>query len=211
MAFNIDNFIGNLSKYGTLQTNRFEVSIPLPLFLSASRTYPDGTAIPTFPSDLLHMRAESVKVPSLVFDTVETKRYGIGPSQKTAVNVKFEPISISFIETYDNKIKKIFYDWSRFGIFNFAGSPQGVYLGPSFLTGYKDDYCVDIEIKVYNTSGKNPNDPTSTLEVNPINKIKLVRAFPISVSDSDLSWGDNNSLYKLNVSFTYDHYEHIIL
>jgi hypothetical protein len=199
MAFKIDSFIGNLSKYGTLQTNRFEVDIPFPRIFSSGSV---PTGIP--PTDLLHMRAESVRIPGLLIDSIGAKRYGIGPEYFTATNVRFDAVSITFIETYDSKIKKIFYDWSRIGIFNFAGSNNQA---PDFLTEYKDNYCTDISIRVYNNSGKNPSDPRAS-EPKPINVIKLVRAFPISISDVDLSWDTNNTLYKFSVSFKYEYYQH---
>lgn len=199
MAFRIDNFIGNINKYGTLQTNKFEVEIPIPTFLREAASYPP-------PSDLLHMRAEKIRVPGLVLDNIETRRYGIGPNYKTATNVRFEPVNISFIETNNAKIFEIFNDWIRVGTFDFSGTGGGVSAPPSFLTEYKEKYIVDIMIKVYNNSGVNSTNTTTT-GTQPIKRIKLIEAFPISIGDNDLSWGDNNTLYKMNISFAYNYHQ----
>ena len=200
MPFNVDNFIGSLSKYGTLQTNKFEVEIPLPEFLKSP-----ASANPP-PQDLLHMRAERVRLPGIVLDTIESRRYGIGPLQRSATNVRFEPIDISFIETFDSKVYKIFNDWIRVCMFDFSGTGNGTSILPTFLAEYKDSYRVDITIHVYNNGGTNPNNPSAGLNT-PVKKIKLIEAFPISIGDNDLSWSDTNILYKVNVTFAYSYHQ----
>ena len=202
MAFRIDNFISNINKYGTLQTNKFEVEIPIPTSLNIN----SRNTI----ENILKMRAEKVKIPGVVLDNIETRRYGIGPNYKTATNVRFEPISMSFIETSKTDVYYAFHEWIRIGIFDYARpggnrSPERNAL-PSFLTEYKKDYISDITIKVFNNEGKNgiSND------IAPVLKLKLIEAFPISIGDNDLSWGDNNTLYRINVSFAYSYFTVVI-
>jgi len=198
MAFKIDNFISNLSRYGTLQTNKFEVEIPLPEFLS-------------YPRDILTLRTDRVRLPGIVTDNIETRRYGIGPAYKTATNVRFEPVNMSFIETSKSDIHSIFYNWIRLGVINFSqlggrASPEST-RGPNFLMGYKENYVKDITIKVYNNAGEGMSTSSS---ISPSLELKLVEAFPISISDNDLSWGDTNTLYKVNVSFAYSYHQMIV-
>lgn len=196
MAFRIDNFIGSLSKYGTLQTNKFEVEITLPTFLS-------------YPRDILILRTDRVRLPGVVTDNIESRRYGIGPVYKNATNVRFEPISMSFIETAKSEIYSIFYDWIRQGMFDFSRiggrRSQEPNTGITFLTEYKERYATDITIKVFNNAGKGLTE--SQLTSTPSLQLKLVEAFPISMSDNDLSWGDTNNLYKVNVSFAYSYHQ----
>lgn len=199
MAFRIDNFIGSLSKYGTLQTNKFEVEIPVPEFLS-------------YPRDLLILRTERVRLPGIIVDSIENKRYGIGPPQKTATNVRFDTVSMSFIETAKSEIHDLFYDWVRQGVFDFSSIGGSRSLEPNrrvtYMSEYKEKYVKDITIKVFNNSGKGIID--SQISTTPSLQLKLVEAFPISMSDNDLSWGDTNTLYKVNVSFAYSYHQIIL-
>lgn len=179
MTFNIRNFIGNINRYGTLQTNRFKVMISPPRLLTRS----------TGMMERLSYRAESARVPGLAIDATEVRRTGVGPREKVAVNVGFSDMGITFIEEGNNDVFKFFYTWVN-GIFDFTGSRGGS--NPTYSTAYKRDYVSEkIEIYVYDNSGKL------------VNKVVLKEAFPISLSETNLSWSDNNQLYKLNVTFAY--------
>lgn len=200
MAFKIDNFISNLSRYGTLQTNKFEVEIPLPEFLS-------------YPRDILTLRADKVRLPGIVIDNIEARRYGVGPAYKTATNVRFEPVNMSFIETSKSDIHSIFYNWIRNGIFDFSSIGGSRSQEPNrrvtfMMQEYKERYVKDITIKIFNNEGKGTFD--SQISATPSLQLKLVEAFPISISDNDLSWGDMNTLYKVNVSFAYSYHQIIV-
>lgn len=202
MAFNVNSFITNLMQYGTLQTNKFEVEIPLPseLGINNKTTY----------ENILRLRTERVRLPGIVLDNIETRRYGIGPTYKTPTNVRFEPVSMSFLETAKSDIYYTFNDWIRRGIFEYSrtgGNRSGETNPiPTFLAEYKQDYISDITINVYNNEGNNG----ITTGIAPSLKIKLIEAFPISLGDNDLSWNDNNNLYRINVSFAYSYHQVII-
>jgi hypothetical protein len=192
-TFNIDTFINSLNKQGTVQTNKYEVKIARP------RIFVGNEAI----FEQLKYRAESVRVPGITLETTDVRRYGHDIRQKTPTNASYNDIGITFIEQDMNRISKFFYYWldSIYGfrsidsgdttvtVSNAGGSPNTNL--PGILTEYKDYYSTRIEIDVYNNSGD--------LSMSVI----LEDAFPISMGDVSLGWSDRNSLYKLNVSFSY--------
>ena len=192
MAFNIQNFADNLSAYGSLQTNKFEVRIPLP---------PPAAEILTF-------RADRVDMPGVLFDAVDAKRYGVGPLIKTPSNTsRFNEVSVSFIETQQAEIYKIMSAWMQ-TIVDYggvgAGSPG---LLPTFLAGYKDSYATEIQIRVFNNTGASRNSVVRTgAPPQPIIQLNLIEAFPISLGDTNLSWSNNNELFRTTAVFAYTHH-----
>ena len=187
-TFNIDTFINDLNTRGTLQTNKYEVKITRPrLFDNQHLLF-----------EQLKYRAESVKVPGITLETTEVKRYGHDVRQKMPTGASYNDIGITFIEQDMNRVSKFFYYWLN-RIYTFRSTSDiGATLTavptsglPLSLVEYKDYYSTRIEIDVFNNSGK--------LSMS----IILEDAFPISMGDVSLGWGDRNSLYKLNVSFSY--------
>lgn len=197
MAFNVDNFISNIQRYGTLQNNKFEVVFKrLPRGLSNL----DVTG-QTYSAEILRLltnRADNIRVPGYILDSIENRRYGIGPNDKTATNVRYEPVNVAFIETADSNISKFFYDWANF-IFN---TGPGI---PSYNVAYKNDYITEVDIKVYNNWGK-PTSERGRIK-RPSVTYTLYEVFPLSVSDNDLSWDENNRLAKINVSLAFSYFQ----
>lgn len=200
MAFNIQNFTSNVGKYGILQTNRYEVVFSPPEGLRAS--FGRDT------TELLTYRADSVKMPGVNFANYDTRRYGVGNVVKSPTNVQFSDIDISFIEAENQEIFELFYKWSNL-IVNYGdaipGEPES--LRQLYTTNYKDDFVSEIvEIKVFNNSGTNKFVSNTPPQIKPTGIIELIDAFPISVSDSALSWSNNNNLFKVNVQFAFNHW-----
>lgn len=197
MAFNIDNFIESIGRNGTLQTNKYEVEIPIPTVVQ-SPTQSVSTRT-------LNLRAEKIDMPGVVFDTIEARRYGVGPLIKTPTNKsRFKDVSATFIETEQADIFVLFNDWLQ-NIIDFAGNAGALSRIPTFLTSYKSEYAVDIIIKVFNNAGSNTNSTRE--EIEPILQLKLVEAFPISLGDTNLAWSNSNQLFKTDVVFAYKHHQ----
>lgn len=213
MAFNVDNFIGSISRFGVMQTNKFEVRMNLPNLLRGNPRYSEL-------GRLLADRAQDIRVPGVVIDTYENRRYGTGPKQKTASNIAFNDIGITFLETSENEIYKFFYDWTNL-IFDFSGDDVGGETAPSFTAQYRDNYTTDIDIYVYNNTGRSAAGPfispsrgtvagtevtvtaTEVENMEPVSVIKLFEAYPVSVSDVDMGWSNNNALYRVGVSIAF--------
>ena len=178
-AFNIDNFIANLQKSGTLQTNKFNVYIRPPGLLAS----PIGNR-----SQHLIYRAESARIPGLTFSTIDSRRYGVGPRNRTVSNVDYPEMTIGFIEDSQSTVHKYFYRWMN-EIFNNGG--QDAINSSTYSARYKNDYATTIVVQTFDNSGKF------------INSVSVLEAFPISMGDVALSWSDNNNLMKINVTFAY--------
>jgi hypothetical protein len=182
MAFNIRDFSVNIGRYGTAPVNRFEVSIPVPEVIF--RSFPDISRVMSF-------RAEKVNIPGIVLDSFESRRYGVGPSIKTATGIsRFNEIAIDFIDTSTLDMKKFFYLWMDH-IVDISGEGPA----PTFLAAYKDEYAVDMQILVYNHSS-----------LTPIYTLDIVQAFPTSMPDSSMAWSRTNELFKTSVVFSYKHH-----
>lgn len=206
MAFNIQTFADNISQYGTLQTNKFEVRI-FPRNVGPSglidifeymKTYKnlDEFERNSFETGyILHNnRIDSVKLPGIISDTIETRRYGVGPVIRTTTNVKFEPISISVISDKDFNLYKFFYTWFS-TTFDFNGNSYRSSV-PTYLTEYKEYYYTSLLVNVYDNVGESPK-----------NVYRFNEAFPTGLSEPSLSWSNNNSLYKFYVTFSYTNWE----
>jgi hypothetical protein len=185
MAFNIQSFADNIGRYGTAPVNRFEVRIPVPPVIA--NEFPDGGRIMSF-------RAEKVNIPGIVLDSFESRRYGVGPSIKTPTGIsRFNEISIDFIDTSILDIKAFFYVWMNY-IVDIAGNGPA----PTFLTTYKSEYNVNMQILVYNHSN-----------LTPIYILEIVDAFPTSMADASMAWSRTNELFRTSVVFTYKHHRPI--
>jgi hypothetical protein len=192
MAFNIQEFSENIGRYGTLPVNKFEVSIPRPRALLSSY----GLEA----SNLLRFRAERVNIPGIVFDSYESRRYGVGPSIKTAIGKsRFNEVTIEFIDTSEMLVAKFFYDW-MYNIVDISGSGGALSRSPSFLAGYKEDYCVELSINVYNSTGTRTGSGGS---IQPILIFDLIEAFPVSMADAGLAWSRTNEIHKTSITFAY--------
>jgi hypothetical protein len=74
-------------------------------------------------------------------------------------------------------------------IFDFVGTSGGSQA--SYKTEYKRYYQTDIGILLHNNEGAL------------VNSVVLKEAYPVSLSDVNLSWSENNKLYEFSVRFTF--------
>lgn len=177
-GFNIAEFSTKLGQRGTIQNNKFLVSIAIPSIL-----YAPGI------EEVLMFRASNVKIPGIAFDFQNTNRYGVGPQHRSPTNVSFRDISISFIEDETNSIWKFFHTWFN-QVFDFTSNPTAHKI--KYTSNYKDNYVSPgMEIRVYNNEGRH------------INTINLIQAYPSSLDDVGLSWNDRNNLMMINVGFSF--------
>ena len=138
----------------------------------------------------MNLRAEDVNLPGISLDIQSIRRYGIGPVQKMASGVNFPDVSISFIDDSVNTIWKYLSIWFN-TIFQYTGNSNK----PLYALEYKENYVKDIFIHVYG------NDGTE------VTTVKLKEAFPISLSDTSLSWSNKDSFFKTTATFTYTEWE----
>jgi len=205
-GFNINNFRGHINKHGALNNSKFFVNIVTPPGLVNGYVYNNGSSTQNYSrevSDLISFRADSVRTPGVAFAASNIFRYGIGPSEKKPFNATFSDIGISFIADKNAKLYAFFYNWMNY-IFNFApghGNGSANFNSQnsgmaSYSLTYKNYYSTDIEIVLYDESGEKP-----------VQIFRLLKAFPISLNEINLSWSDKSSLMRLNVNFTFKEFK----
>jgi hypothetical protein len=182
MAFDVNSFKQNISKYGILQTNRFEVSIPLNTNL-ASVTKMGLSDM----SRLLTFRADKAILPPAALVTIDNPIFGIGPVQKMPSNIVFEDVEISFLADSDGEIYNFLYGWLNY-IYDFSGINNST---PTYSLNYKDNYVTDVSIITFDNQG------------NAITTHTLHRAYPTAIGAIPLDWGNNNTLMKVSILLTY--------
>jgi hypothetical protein len=208
-GFNISQFRSSIGNYGITQNNKFLVFFGSPRSLlgtfgniAASLL---GSAVPGLSpflrgvqsfstlgiDNLVYLRAEKTRLPGTVFSTADINRYGIGPTQKMPVNVRFNDVPVTFIADAYGQIYNYFYSWTT-QVQEFNPSNSSLVSGTaSNLVGYKDDYVSDLYIVVYNNAGM------------PVNTFIMYDAYPIAVNDIPMAWDSQDSLMKITVTFSF--------
>jgi hypothetical protein len=126
-------------------------------------------------------RCETAQFPGRTFATTEQKTYG--PIEKFPYLNTYNDLDLTFIVD-DDMSQKVFFDaWMS-------------YINPLYNNNYryKGDYATTLVVNQYNVSGE------KTYSIN------LVEAFPISMNQMDLNWGDD-SYHKLSVTFAYTYWQ----
>ena len=126
-------------------------------------------------------RCETAQFPGRTFATTEQKTYG--PIEKFPYLNTYNDLDLTFIVD-DDMSQKVFFDaWMS-------------YINPLYNNNYryKGDYATTLVINQYDVSGE------KTYSIN------LNEAFPISMNQMDLSWGDD-SYHKLSVTFAYTYWQ----
>lgn len=192
--FDIKEFKSYIGNTGTLPTNRYYVGIPVPRVLFNSQLVVNNVQrrMTQFTEDL-QFRAEAVRAPGVTINMTNVNRYGVGPIQKFPYNAQFTDTSMTFLADKESLVWIFFYNWMN-NVFSFSQdeSPDGNYA--RFRSNYMMDYVVDIKIYVYDYDGK-----LSTT-------VELIDAYPISMNDVNLAWGDNNQAKKITVSFAFNYW-----
>lgn len=177
------DFLGEFRNRSFARTNLFEVTIRPPLIMTGDRM-----------DQVIHLYADSVNIPGLNFATSETRRYGYGPIEKKPYAPIFNDITISFLVDGTGNIYKYFYKWMN----RIVSSDQYINGNSSSSNGlgafeveYKDQYKSQIGISTFDEAG------------NGVLTSQLIDAIPISLSDTQLSWSDNDQIMRLSMTFTF--------
>lgn len=200
MPFNIKTFKANINDFGYVKNNKFEVFVQAPKFLQGKKIKIDKQEVNFNDlNKMMRFRIDQVKSPSASLMSIDTNRYGVGPTQKMPFNAQY--YDTSFYVLLDNKtyLWDFWYNWIN-GIFNFNGQePNGnnLFLGgriPNYTVEYKDEYTSTMIIVIYNDVG----------EI--VKTINLYDAFPSSMREVLLRWNDNADLMRLILTVTYSNY-----
>ena len=187
MPFNINEFKSNISRYGYLSTNKYEIIITLP---PAMRKI----AAATNAKELLKFRTKNFEAPGIQILNVDVIRYGLGTSQKMPFSAKFADISFSVLLDKNSELWNFWYQWHRL-IFNFSPSNENTFA--SYVTEYKTNYATTLELNVYNENGYISN------------KFNFYDIYPVSMKEVELHWEQQSTLAELELIMTYKEYTSI--
>lgn len=130
----------------------------------------------------LSLRCENAQLPGRSIATGDLRIYG--PTEKFPYQSTYEDMTLTFIVGNSMVEKTLFNEWLD-------------YINPTqnWNFEYKKNYACEIVITQYDLSN------------NEVHSVKLIDAFPISVSQLDLDWSNDNAYHKLNVTFAYTYWE----
>jgi hypothetical protein len=178
-GFNVNEFKASFvagRDGGVARNNLFEVMVTPPVVLNS-------VANKDLATKLLARRIESIEMPSKNINTMPVPTYG--PVRKIASGAMYNEIDLSMILSESMTERKFFVDWME----SIQPSLMGIHDGD---VAYYDEYRGTVQIRIYDQDGSSPR----------LN-ITLVEAYPISIGETTLSWGDNDSYMKSKVKFQY--------
>ena len=183
----LNNFLGTVSKLkGFTRPSYFYVEISTPRMMTR-----DSNSART-----LAFLCETANLPGVSLATTDIRRYGYGPFERKPHSPAFVDMTMSFFVDASGLVQKFFYKWIN-GIVKFdelpfgpVGQTQTTKLAP-FEVNYKENYKADILITTVDESN------------NDIVNVRLRDAYPIFMGDVNLGWGDNDSISRLPITFTY--------
>ena len=184
-ANRIDEFRSNIIKEGGIQrTNQFRFNIAIPNFInddekftSSLSDYLTAAGLPDY-NNTLSLLCQEIDLPAKTLNTREIKVNG----QKRVVpaNYNWDTVTVTFLDTNSCIVYNTMYAWMD-GINNPATNVGRFY----------DDYVSELKIDYLDKNNKM------------LGYIRLVDAFPISLSRSNLSHSDRDGVMKTKVTFTY--------
>ena len=189
-TFDISTFRSELNALGgVMRTNMFQVEIAVPPFLS------------NIDSRTLTFFCMATNLPGINLVAKQVQRYGYGPLEKMPFGFDNADISLNFIGDADGVILNFFNDWMRGAVevssdsgpnSPVQGRPnQSAPMNP-YLVNYKENYQSEVSINVFDSTGNN-------LAYN----VNLNNAFPISVGEIYLNWGNLDNFMIIPVRFSF--------
>jgi hypothetical protein len=179
MSFKINDFITHFSEEKEFaKTDKFEVRISIPpgLFSGGVSRIVDSYFLDT---QFLTLSCEAAEFPGMDVTPIEFRHYGF--IQRIPHHLNFPPVNLTFYATGNMKEKKFFDYW--------VNSMIPLQTG---LIYYQDEKQYTSKVDIYQY------DSASTV----VYAISLQDAFPISVGNLSLNWGEDNA-HRFQVTFAY--------
>ena len=229
---NFNEFKSTYTSYGSSMANLYDVKIDLAASsrlhdtLQGTFRLADGSSGLNDTLDLMKLYTTECTMPGVNMSTSEY-RITNTPQLKYAYGSVFSEFSLTFILDSTSLIRKVFDVWTDM-IYPYS---RHTITNDVLRTKYKDDYVSDITVYKYersNSSLANLRKYTENSELRrvsrmlgreiipgivtgssgffkslPVHAIKIVRAFPSSISATSLG-NESSSLTQLSVSFEYE-------
>jgi hypothetical protein len=189
MAFNIETFKSRAGRNGFLRTNRFELWVSVPDALTSN----DSNALDA--RENLRFMCDAVNFPGISLNLHDNRRFGYGAVEKKPNAPVFQDLNVDIIADGNNNNWKLIKKWiqyvNNYNFVNFTNADPG---GLSFFeVNYKENYRSTVELRVYHETGSE----------RPRSVIQFKDAFPVSISDVALNWGDTNNILRFQTSWSY--------
>jgi hypothetical protein len=191
-TFNIARFRSEVSGFDNVLPNHSFLVVFAPMDWVASRAIREGI------DSNLTMRCDNAILPSIsLLQEQNVRRYGFGPVENVAYGVNVGDFSLKFIVDKQASIIDFFEAWMN-KIVNrdsYGGADMNSDVGGGrrpYEVAYKDTYsCSSVNVFVYDRS------QNTVLEYN------IYDVFPTGIQSMNLSWAEENSLMRLNVTFSF--------
>ena len=194
MAFNVSEFNADIAKSSIAHTSHFEGWI-----LGGPGSYNGNAGIA--PNVLrsagltngMRFRIESLNMPGRTLTTLDQNYHG--PTRAIPYRYSQQPVSLTIILSKDMREREVFMRWQDFFVGNARNNISQQSVFAPFDTRYYHDGIGTIKILQYSYSEGNSDFELQT-------EILLNEAYPITVNDIAMSWGDEGYA-KLQVEIRY--------
>jgi hypothetical protein len=164
--------------------NQFSESLPITHYEMSVN--PPGSAEG---GEAIRLRTESIMLPGVSFFSVDNySAYGNGLMYNIPYRYSAQEITVIHTIDQDANMISLFRNWAN-KIIDLDGDQK-------FGAKYFKDYTVDGQIIVYNRKLESATK-----------KIKLFDLFPTAVDPISMSWGNNDDIAKIGVSYRFTRYE----
>lgn len=179
----LSNFLAEIRQSALARTNFFEVIITPPRILANDPA-----------AKVIHLYGCDASLPGIYLQTLENKRFGVGPNEKLPYSTQFNDIGITFYGDGQGTIYKFFYKWMH-GIVRgdshmISNGVSGQGLSP-YEVEFKEKYRSDIIIRTFDEQQKD------------VLIYRLIEAYPIWISDTPLSWSSSDDIQRFPLAFTF--------
>jgi hypothetical protein len=186
MAFDIGSFRTEIIQRGFLKTNRYVVEFIKPPSLQTTTNY--------ISENSLSLRCESLQWPGVSFATMDTPpRAGYGATELIPYAPIFDDITLNFVLDEHSNVNKFFWEWTN-SVINLKSEGQTKLKNDAYTVGYKNNYCADIKVHMYNEMGTTKDQRVMTAT--------LYRAFPRMLPSFNLAYAEDEAV-KMSVTFSY--------
>lgn len=190
--FTIDRFRSEVSGLDDVLTTHSFLVVFSPMPWVTSRATRDGI------ESRLTMRCDNAILPTInLLQEQNIRRYGYGPVENVAYGVNVGDFTLQFIVDKQASIVDFFEAWMN-RIVNrdsYGGANINNAVGDSkrpYEVAYKDTYaCPSVNVFVYDRAQ------------NTVMEYNIYDVFPTGIQSMNLAWGEENSLMKLNVTFSF--------
>jgi hypothetical protein len=196
MSISISEVRADIMARGIMPANKFNVNITVPDYLTGR-----------YDSRTISTRCESASLPGVSMTGAEGMRLGYGPLEMTPSSLIFQDIPLVFMLDARGDVYEFFYNWMNC-IVNYnssrgANAKEGpVSSASTYEVGYKSKFTSQVEIS---SQGNKQNDANGGYQ-NSITTT-LYSAYPKSISDLDLNWGETDTYVKLQVVLGFKDYK----